>query len=292
MWKVEFAARWAALDIRFEAYGKELTDSVKINDWVAESVLNYPPPFHARYELFQDKSGRKLSKSSGNLVTPTEWLEYASAASLRLLMYKRIVGARNISIADVPIYMEDLDDLEEYYFGKKRDPNQMKDAKQRGLYEYTMFLNVPQSPGIHVPYRLLAQLASVAPEATKEKYVESRLMAYGMVKGASTELEERIRWAVKWSQREGRPPRPRVKLNIRTKKAIMQFARAIAGMSDAGSIQNAAFDAVKGNGLEPAQFFPPVYGILLGSDRGPRLGPYVLDYGTRAVSKALLSAVG
>ena len=78
MWKVEFAARWAALDIRFEAYGKELTDSVKINDWVAGHVLKYPPPYHARYELFQDKSGRKLSKSSGNLVTPSEWLEYAS----------------------------------------------------------------------------------------------------------------------------------------------------------------------------------------------------------------------
>jgi len=292
MWKVEFAARWAALDIRFEAYGKELTDSVKINDWVAESVLNYPPPFHARYELFQDKSGRKLSKSSGNLVTPAEWLEYASPASLRLLMYKRIVGARNISIADVPIYMEDLDDLEEYYFARKRDPNPMKDAKQRGLYEYTMFLEVPKSQGVHIPYRLLAQLANVAPEATKESYVESRLMAYGMVKSPSTDLEDRIRWAVKWAQREGRPPRPRIRLNIRTKKAIAQFAKAIQGLSDAVSIQNAAFEALKSNGLEPAQFFPQVYGILLGSDRGPRLGPYVLDYGTEAVSKALLSVVG
>jgi lysyl-tRNA synthetase class 1 len=292
MWKVEFAARWVALDIRFEAYGKELTDSVKINDWVAESVLNYPPPFHARYELFQDKSGRKLSKSSGNLVTPTEWMEYASPASLRLLMYKRIVGARNISIADVPIYMEDLDDLEEYYFGKKRDPNPMKDAKQRGLYEYTMFLDVPKSPGVHVPYRLLTQLAGVAPEATKEKYVESRLVAYGMVKSPSSDLGERIRWAVKWAQREGRPPKPRIRLSGKAKKAIAQFAKAIPDLSDATSIQNAAFEALKSNGLEPAEFFPRVYGILLGSDRGPRLGPYVLDYGTHAVSKTLLSAVG
>ena len=87
MWKVEFAARWAAFGIRFEAYGKELTDSVKINDWVAEHVLGYPTPYHARYELFQDKSGKKISKSVGNLVTPAEWLEFASPASLRLLIY-------------------------------------------------------------------------------------------------------------------------------------------------------------------------------------------------------------
>ena len=28
-WKVEFAARWNAFDIRFEAYGKDIMDSVK-----------------------------------------------------------------------------------------------------------------------------------------------------------------------------------------------------------------------------------------------------------------------
>jgi lysyl-tRNA synthetase class 1 len=291
MWKVEFAARWAALDIRFEAYGKELTDSVKINDWVSEHILDYPPPFHARYELFQDKSGRKLSKSSGNLVTPSEWLEYASPASLRLLMYKRIIGARNISIADVPIYMEDFDDLEEYFFSKKRDPNPMKDARLRGLYEYTVLLNIPKSAGVHVPYRLLAQLASVAPESSKEKYVESRLIAYGMVKAVSADLAERVRWAVRWAQREKRPEKPRVRMTSRTKKAIGQFAKAIVDLKDPVAIQNAAFEALKEYGLKPPEFFPVVYSILLGSDRGPRLGPYVVDYGPAAVAKALSSAL-
>jgi len=32
VWKVEFAARWKALDIRFEAYGKDIADSVRVND--------------------------------------------------------------------------------------------------------------------------------------------------------------------------------------------------------------------------------------------------------------------
>jgi lysyl-tRNA synthetase class 1 len=163
MWKVEFAARWAALDIRFEAYGKEIGDSVKINDWVSENVLSFPPPYHARYELFQDKSGKKMSKSVGNLVTPQEWLQYASAESLRLLMYKRIIGARSVSLDDIPVYMEDFDDLEEYYFAKQRDTNQLKDARLRGLYEYTMLLKPLASKPVHIPYRLIAQLASVAP---------------------------------------------------------------------------------------------------------------------------------
>jgi lysyl-tRNA synthetase class 1 len=291
MWKVEFAARWAALDIRFEAYGKELTDSVKINDWVAEHVLSFPPPYHARYELFQDKSGRKLSKSSGNLVTPSEWLEYASPESLRLLMYKRIVGARNVSIADIPVYMEDFDDLEEYYFSKRRDPNVLKDARLRGLYEYTMLLGVPKGGSPHVPYRLIAQLASVAPQNGAQEYVIKRLMAYGMVKAKSPELERRVLWGVKWAGRGGKVERPRVKVERKAAKAVGEFAKAVADLSDPALVQNAAFEAIKRNGLEPKEFFPAVYAILLGSDRGPRLGPYVVDAGPGEVSKALLSAV-
>jgi lysyl-tRNA synthetase class 1 len=291
IWKVEFAARWAALDIRFEAYGKELTDSVKINDWVAEKVLKYPPPFHARYELFQDKSGRKLSKSAGNLVTPSEWLEYASPESLRLLMYKRIVGARNVSIADIPVYIEDFDDLEEYYFSGKPESNPMKDAKQRGLYEYTMLLNIPNAGAVHVPYRLIAQLSGVAPTRDRAEYVIKRLISYGMTKGESPELRKRIEWAARWAQRVVQRERPRVKLNQKTEKAIEEFAKAIPALTDPSLVQNAAFDSLKRNGLKPAEFFPVVYTILLGSDRGPRLCPYVIDVVPQAVSEELLIAV-
>jgi len=51
-WKVEFAARWQAFDIRFEAYGKDIMDSVKVNDWVADEILKFPHPNHVRYEMF------------------------------------------------------------------------------------------------------------------------------------------------------------------------------------------------------------------------------------------------
>ena len=291
MWKVEFAARWAALDIRFEAYGKELTDSVKINDWVAEHALKYHPPYHARYELFQDKSGRKISKSVGNLVTPDEWLEFASPESLRLIMYKRIVGARNVSLEDIPVYMEDFDDLEEYYFSKDRDPNKMKDAKLRGLYEYTMLLKPPKTKGVHIPYRLLSQLAAVAPKDTEQEYIFKRLVSYGMVKESTPELSRRIAWASKWAGREERQKGEPVKVPPEVRAAVKEFAESIRRASDPDLVQNAAFEAVKKNHLKPRDFFPVVYTILLGSDRGPRLGPYVVDSGPTKVSDSLLQAI-
>src|SRR3989304_10484199 len=48
-WKGEFAARWKALDIRFEAYGKDIADSVRINDRICREGLCFEPPSHARY---------------------------------------------------------------------------------------------------------------------------------------------------------------------------------------------------------------------------------------------------
>ena len=56
-WKVEFAARWAAFEIRFEAYGKDIMDSVKVNDWVSDDILKTPHPHHVKYEMFLDKGG-------------------------------------------------------------------------------------------------------------------------------------------------------------------------------------------------------------------------------------------
>ncbi len=291
MWKVEFAARWAALDIRFEAYGKEIGDSVKINDWVSENVLSFAPPYHARYELFQDKSGKKMSKSVGNLITPQQWLEFGSAESLRLLMYKRIIGARSVSIEDIPFYMEDFDDLEEYYFSKEKDSNQLKDARLRGLYEYTTFLSPPSSKPVHVPYRLIAQLASVAPQSAPDEFVLKRLVAYGMVKGASPALSTRIAWASAWARRGGVKLIEPTRVTGLVSKAIEEFATRIESCKSAEDVQTAAFEALRGNGLKPADFFPALYSILLGSDRGPRIGPYVMDAGAADVSKALKGAL-
>ncbi len=291
MWKVEFAARWAAFDIRFEAYGKELTDSVKINDWVAEHVLGYPPPYHARYELFQDKSGRKMSKSVGNLVTPAEWLQYASPESMRLLMYKRIVGARNVSVDDVPLYMDEFDALEDYYFSKKKDPNPMKDAKQRGLYEYSTLLALPQKPGPHVPYRLLEQLTAVAPANGVESFVVKRLNSYGVVREESEALSRRIGWAAAFAARGGREAPPAIELTTGVRKALHHFVDGLPKCSTADDVQNLAFESAKSNAVKPGELFAALYTILLGVERGPRLGPYVIDAGPEHVGKKVRNAL-
>ncbi len=162
-WKGEFAARWKALDISFEAYGKDIADSVKINDRICREVLRFEPPSHAKYEMFLDKGGKKISKSAGNVFTPQVWFQYGSPQSLLLLMLKRFVGTRTLDVSDIPAYMNELDSLEDVYFGKKQAAE--KEATTlRGLFEYCCVMKPPCKPSIHVPYNLMAFLVKMAPK--------------------------------------------------------------------------------------------------------------------------------
>jgi lysyl-tRNA synthetase class 1 len=122
-WKVEFASRWKALDIRFEAYGKDIMDSVRVNDWVCSTLLNFPHPLHVKYEMFLDKIGKKISKSTGNVLTPQMWLKYGSPESILLLLFKRISGTRHIGLNDIPILMDEYDYYEDLYFNKIKENN-------------------------------------------------------------------------------------------------------------------------------------------------------------------------
>ncbi len=284
-WKVEFAARWAAFDIRFEAHGKELTDSVKINDWICDNVLNHPHPYHIVYELFQDKGGRKISKSVGNLVTPQEWLSYASSQSLLLLYYKRIVGARNISVEDVPSYMDEYDSLEDIYFGKKQEHNKKKETQLKGVYFYSNLRNPPSMAPEHVSYRLLVELSSVAPSDKAEEYVAKRLMDYKAVRQIDESVRKKIRYALNWANEFKLPPQ-QVSMTEPERRAVFDVAAQIEPLTSADSVQTAIYSVGKAT-VGNSRFFELLYEILLGTKRGPRLGPYVADIGPRKVAQKL-----
>lgn len=285
-WKVEFAARWAALDIRFEAYGKDISDSVKVNDWVAENVLHFHPPFHVQYEMFLDRSGRKISKSAGNVFTPQMWFRYGSTRSLVLLMYKRIAGTRNLSVMDIPKYMDEYDYLEDVYFGKARVEPEEKRAKLRGLFEYTNFLNPPKSPSVHLPYRLLAEIAFSAPAEDVVGYSVRRLQSYKMIGGPTPELVEKIGLARSWATEiMGEPPA--VELTPEERGAVLELVETLRGAKDADKIQFEIFEVAKRRGIPPGDFFRLLYRILLGSEKGPRLGPYIVDTGVERTISSL-----
>jgi lysyl-tRNA synthetase class 1 len=288
-WKSEFAARWKALDIRFEAYGKDIADSVRINDRICREVLCFEPPSHAQYEMFLDKGGKKISKSTGNVFTPQVWFQYGSPQSLLLLMLKRFVGTRTVDVSDIPAYMNEIDYLEDVYFGKKQALKK-EAAKLRGLFEYCYVTKPPAKQGIHVPYNLMAFLVKMAPKECAEDYVAEKLQSYGYLqKGQALDanLKQRIKYALNWTRDFEEIKETDVTLSSEEKKAITELITQLETGDEPDKIQNAIFNSAKNNGLAPSSFFKTLYRILMGAPQGPRLGPYVLAMGKQNVIAAL-----
>ena len=289
-WKVEFAARWQALDIRFEAYGKDIMDSVRVNDWVADEIIGYPHPLHVKYEMFLDKAGKKISKSSGNVLTPQMWLRYGTPESILLLLFKRIAGTRHIGLDDVPALMDEYDYYEDVYFGKIREDNLAKLTKIKGIYEYINKLNPPKQPEPHIPYRFMAQQSSIFPSDDRDRgeKVFNRLLKYGMVRENKNErVMHKIRLASNWGDDNmEKDEKFEIRLSDLHRKAVQELVEAIrpfTGLPDspdnAKNLQSNVFSIARANGIEPKEFFALLYKMFLNTDRGPRIGNYLLDLG-------------
>lgn len=285
-WKVEFAARWTAFDIRFEAYGKDIMDSVKVNDWVADEILQCPHPHHVKYEMFLDKGGKKISKSLGNVITAQKWMEFGTPKSILLLLYKRITGARELGFDDIPSLMSEYNELEDIYFGRIKIDNQAKLVKSKGLYEYVNLLNPPKQSSIHVNYRLLLELTKIFKEDRVER-VMKKLLDYGVIKEEKPEIKELIKIAGNYSDEFDEREKIEIEIGDNIKKSLKILVLALNEKEEPEDIQNTIYQIAKSNNIQPKDFFKILYQIILGTTRGPKIGPFITDIGLKQVAKTL-----
>jgi lysyl-tRNA synthetase, class I len=295
-WKVEFAARWSALGIKFEAYGKDIMDSVRVNDWVSDVILNYAHPLHVKYEMFLDKGGKKISKSIGNVLTPQVWLRYGTSQSLLLLLFKRITGTRQISIDDVATLMEEYDTCEDLYFGKINEQNQDKLIKTKGLYEYINHLKSPTQPSQHVPYMLIVQQASFFSGPDRIEKIFDRLQKYKVATYLTPDLEHKIQLACNWSDDHLSTEKFDLKLTEKETiiiKMILDKLEIVDSQSqlDPEKIQQLVYETSKQNEEQPRKIFKLMYRMLINADSGPKLGGYIADLGLKRTRTILDSYV-
>ncbi|HSA98150.1 MAG TPA: lysine--tRNA ligase, partial [Candidatus Nitrosotenuis sp.] len=285
-WKVEFAARWQAFDIRFEAYGKDIMDSVRVNDWVSDEILNHPHPYHVKYEMFLDKGGKKISKSLGNVVTSQKWLRYGTAKSMLLLLYKRITGARELGFEDIPALMDEYNEIEDIYFGKTKLDNEAKTARTKGLYEYTNLLNVPKTPPVHVNYRLLVELGRIYKEDRVNR-ITKKLIDYGVIKNPEPHIEQLIQLAGNYADDFEEQETTNVQIDDTAKNALRRLVDVLVAEKDPEDLQNAIYNIAKENNVAPKDFFMILYQIILAANRGPKIGPFIVDIGRKKVAQMI-----
>jgi len=285
-WKVEFAARWQAFDIRFEAYGKDIMDSVKVNDWVSDEILKHPHPHHVKYEMFLDKGGKKISKSAGNVVTSQKWFRYGTPKSMLLLLYKRITGARELGFEDIPALMDEYNELEDIYFGKIKLDNEAKLVKSKGIYEYVNLLNPPKAAPTHVNFRLLIELSRIYKEDRVSK-VNKKLVEYGAIKNPEPHIDELIELAGNYADDFEEQEAVEIRIDDAVKVALGKLVDVLSADKEPEDLQNTIYNIAKENNVAPKDFFMALYQIILGATRGPKIGPFIADIGPKKVAQTI-----
>ena len=158
-----------------------------------------------------------------------------------------------------------------------------------GLFEYCWHLKPPEKPSIHIPYHLLVNLISVAPDTAREEFIESRLRLYGYLKENTSldNITERIKFTSNWVNDFKSLEENKIILSNEQTIAIKMLIDRIENITDADSIQTAIFETAKTNQIKPRDFFKLLYQLLLNTERGPKLGPYISTMGVKNVIKSL-----
>ncbi len=290
-WKSEFAARWAAFNIVFEARGKDIEDSFIVNQKIAEEILGIEPPNSIRYELFLSKSGQKISKSIGNVFTPQVWFRYGSPESLRLIMFKRYQGTRKLGIEDIPTYMDEFDELEELYFNLSQIKNEREKVRIKRLYEYTNLLKPPPKQRVHIPYLTGVELIASIPSGLSQKnkfklflqLISSQfnIEIFRLYSKENPEIKTRFNFFLNWYEDLVRKEVPPKKLSETEINFLKDLLQRINERVSPEKVQELIFEIARQYSLQISKAFKVIYIVLIGRNRGPKISTYVKVLGVK-----------
>ena len=293
-WKVDWAMRWVALDVDYEMYGKDLTDSGVQSGKIAQ-VLGGRKPEGLIYEMFLDEKGEKISKSKGNGLSLEEWLTYGSEESLAFYAYREPKSAKQLHIGVIPRAVDEYEQFRGNYASQPLD-------KQLGNPVHHIHAargEAVPSQALPVSYGLLLNLVGVmGAEATAD-----RVWAYlaNYVAGASADSHPQLAGLVDNALAYNRdfvaPTLHRRKPDENEACALAELDAQLGALSEDASaedIQNIVYAIGKDPhyGFEQLRdWFKALYQTLLGADQGPRMGSFIALYGVENSRRLIAEAL-
>lgn len=278
-WRPDWAARWYALGVDFEASGKDLVDSVRVSNKLVK-VLGGTPPEAFHYELFMDENNQKISKSKGNGLTMEEWLRYGAPESLAYYMYQSPKSAKRLYFDVIPKATDEyLQQLEA--FNKARVTANATPIDNPAWHVHR---GAPPQKGSPLSFSLLLNLVSAADASTKDILwgFISRYMP-GATPESEPTLDRLVGYAINYYEDFVKPSKQFRAPDEKERAAIGELLarlEALPADADAETIQNEVFEVGKAAGFEPLRaWFQALYEVLLGQSQGPRFGSFAAIFG-------------
>ena len=270
-WKPDFGARWAALGVDFEMYGKDHSTNTPIYDKICR-ILGQPAPEHFSYELFLDENGQKISKTSGNGVSIDEWLTYASTESLSYFMYLKPKTAKRMHFDVIPKAVD------EYHQQLRAYEGQDDRARLNNPVWHIHGGDVPVSKMV-VPFSMLLNLASVSGAEDKDQ-LWGFIKRYAPEASAEThaDLDAAAGFAVRYYNDFVKPAkvyRAPTDLEREALIALRDGLKAWDQGLDGDALQSLVFACGRERFDPMRDWFKTLYEVLLGASQGPRFGGFI-----------------
>ncbi|MEO0428691.1 MAG: lysine--tRNA ligase [Pseudomonadota bacterium] len=274
-WKPDFGARWAALGVDFEMFGKDHASNAPIYDRICE-ILGTPAPEHYIYELFLDGDGQKISKSKGNGLSIEEWLRYAAPESLALYMFQKPRTAKRLHWDVIPRMVD------EYHQHLRAFPGQETDKRLANPVWHIHGGQPPESQ-MPVPFSMLLNLASAASAESKEQlWGFIRRYAPDATPETHPQLDAAAEGAVRYFEDKVKPTKAFRAPTEKERKSLADLAERLRATEETAAepLQDIVFAVGNEHAFEPLRdWFKAIYEVLLGASQGPRFGGFIALYG-------------
>jgi lysyl-tRNA synthetase, class I len=271
-WRVELAARWKALGVTFEPFGKDHTTSggsTETADRMAREVFHYPVPGRYEYEWIGIKGRGDMSSSRGIVLLPKDLLRIMPPDALR-----RIVLGRDPS---------------------RRSDLELGEGFPRFMDEYRAETGEPFVPFTH--------LVTVAQTVGEDVDVAAEILRRGGYEEAARDKEKLARdlaYALNWVE-EWAPESMRLRLlsvdearetardlDDEQRAYLAAVAEKLSPEMSGDEVQDLLYSTAVERGIKPKKAFAAVYTVLLGKKSGPKAGPFVASLPFEMVCGRLL----
>lgn len=309
-WRVDWPMRWSVERVCFEPGGKDHSSAGGSFDTakdIVREVYDWVAPQYVGYDFVSLKGeGGKISSSRGGVVTVADCLQIYEPAVLRWMFasYRPNTEFQISFDLDVIKIYEDYDRTVRQ--AHEPDDGSAKDRKRQAArrtlqlasVEHTPIVAGTEAPAV-VPFRHLGVVLQIF-DGDIGRTIDS-LVGSGEIVGEAARAAALVRAQCAWNWvRDFAPDDFRYRVRAEPVRRELeasdaeQLARIVelVRSSDAGALEGGLTEQFKrwsADGVDLKRFYPVVYDLLLGRDRGPKLTSLIATLGRDRVVP-LLSA--
>jgi len=272
-WKVDWALRWYVLKVDYELYGKDLIDSARLSGQILK-LLGGRPPLGFPFEMYLDEEGHKVSKSVGRGVGVEQWRRYAPIEVLKYFLILNPRRARKLFLEAIPQYVDEyLEALREWSAAEEN-------ARSNSPLEFVLQANSARRFNSSITFSLVMNLVPAVGTADRD-LLWNYIVSYDPAIASDAETESLARALMECAINFYRDFIEATKQPYRPadgeREQLVALASWLADNSGATAdqIEKAIYDLGRAHYDKPGKIFPLLYHVLLGQERGPRLGAFI-----------------